>query len=101
MKTFITQLFAGTYNSKIGVVAVGLFGCYLFLIANTIITVNDRKSIVAEIRDLSITTTEQETKYLGLIDTITMDTALARGFIDTSYSRFVYTSPQDETVAVR
>lgn len=101
MKTFITQLFTGAYNSKIGVVAVGLFGCYLFLIANTIITVNDRKSIAAETRDLAIMVTEQETAYLTLTDTITLNTAQARGFVDASYSRFVYTTAQDEAFALR
>jgi hypothetical protein len=101
MKIFITQLFQGTYNSRLGIFAVGLFGCYLFLIASTIISINERKIAYREIRDLTIAITEQETNYLSLTNTITFETALARGFVDAKLSRFVYTDPLDPALALR
>jgi hypothetical protein len=98
---FIKNTFSGSWNRHLLTGLVVLFGLYSFFIARTVVAVNQRKDVRAEIRDTQTRVSDLEIKYFNLASNIDMQKATELGFIDSQTPTFAYTKPAAETVAVR
>lgn len=99
--TILNKTLSGSYNKRL----LGLLGlcfvAYSFCITRTVMAVNDRKDLRADIRETQTRVAELEINYFALAGSIDMDKARAAGFVEATGSAFVYTHPAAETVAVR
>jgi hypothetical protein len=98
---FFNTTLAGAYNKKLLGLLILCFVAYSFCITRTVVAVNDRKDLRADIRDTQTRVAELEINYFALAGTIDMTKAYETGFVESTGSAFVYTNPPQEAVAVR
>ncbi len=101
MITFIKKLYSGSYNAHLFVGVIAMFGLYSFLVVSTIVSVNQRKDIRADIRTTQAKVSDLEISYFNLASQIDIHKAEALGFVNAAVPKFAYTGGnQEEKVAL-
>lgn len=96
------NLISGSMNKALLGVFVALFFGYSFLIGSTVVSINQRKNLYADIRAKQAEVSELEISYFNLAQGIDMEKAKELGFQDAQTAIFAYTNPgASDTVAIR
>lgn len=100
---FLRHLISGTYNTALltmcGVLFVGYFTC----VVGTIISVNERKDVRIEMRNLQMRVAELESEYVQLSSAVTKERAFALGYIEAVNPLFIYrgaTVPSEQVARI-
>lgn len=91
---------SGSFNGRLLAVAAGLFAAYSFFIVSTVVAINQRKDLRAEIRDSQARVSELEIRYFSLASGIDERKAAELGFVASDAPSFAYMSPLPEKVAL-
>lgn len=99
----IRAVFSGSLNRQLVIVLVVLFGAYSFLIARTVIAINQRKSLYGTIRTEQAKVSALEISYFNLSANVGTDKIGELGFVDSQTPDFAYVQPegQDKVALVR
>lgn len=89
-------------NMALAGVAVLMFFAYSFLIGHSVVSINQRKSLVRTIQKTQSDVSDLEINYFNLASAIDMKTAAQHGFVESTSPSFSYTNTRaDDAVAIR
>jgi len=100
LATISSSFLHGSWNHYLIYTIIALFGMYSFFIAGTVININERKDVRVAIRDMQSLVSELEINYFSTASTIDIEQATAFGFVESTDTRFTYTNPTTDTVAM-
>ncbi len=96
----IKSIFSGSWNQRLLIVLVVMFGAYSFFIARAVVAINERKALYSQVRTEQAKVADLEIKYFALASEIDKTKIEQLGFVDSQTPTFAYTHPAAETVAL-
>jgi hypothetical protein len=89
----LRAVFSGSANRALLVMLALCFVSYSFLIARTVVSINQRKDVATQIQNAQANLAATEIKYFSMASTIDMTKAQSLGFVDSPTPDFAYTNP--------
>lgn len=94
----IKNIFSGNLNKYLLGTVVVLFCAYSFLIARTVISIDQRKSLASELRTAEASVANAEITYFNLASGIDTTKATELGFVNADTPDFAYMNPTGQDV---